>query len=126
MKIASTLAGLMIAAASFTAPEATADDYVKGCENIRWGFLGGERRTICDSAKRPDGSWDRRRMIWSPSYVKPARTTCSGSYSVTCTHYERREVDAQFGEVEQYVVTDDNVPQGEPGWLAEGITVGNA
>jgi hypothetical protein len=72
IKITSTLAGLMIAA-SFAAPNASADDYDMGCEFIRWGFLGGQVRAICDGPKRADGSWQRGRLFEVPAHTLPAR-----------------------------------------------------
>jgi hypothetical protein len=102
-------------------------DYTNGCEAIDWGFLGRDTRTVCDGPRRPDGSWDRGRLFNSGGYWLPARTTCSGgSYSSTCYSYEKtylewREIGRDF-----YVLTDDIIPFGEPGWLPEGAKVGNA
>ncbi|ASR86144.1 hypothetical protein SEA_BOBSWAGET_38 [Mycobacterium phage BobSwaget] len=101
-------------------------DYDPGCDVIRWGFLGGQIRMICDGPKRPDGSWTRGRRIYVPEHIVPARTTCSGTYSVTCTSYDKRYVDEQEIEKIHYDVTDDTVPPGEPGWLASGVWMGNA
>jgi hypothetical protein len=112
--------------ASIAAPSANADDSDMGCEHIRWGFLGKDVRTICDGPLRPDGSWERGRLISTPAHILPAKTTCSGTYSVTCTFYEKRYVDRVEIEKVFYTVTDDSIPAGEPGWLASGISIGNA
>jgi hypothetical protein len=118
---------LLIAAASFAAPTANAEEYDIGCDFIRWGFLGGQVRMICDGPRRPDGSWQRGRMIFVPAHVNPARSTCSsGSYSSTCTYREKEYVDQREIEKVFYDVTDDTVPPGEPGWLPEGASIGNA
>ncbi|WXX09746.1 hypothetical protein [Mycobacterium phage MS619] len=126
MKITFALAALTVAA-TIAAPTANADDdYDVGCAFDRWGFLGSQVRTICDGPKRPDGSWHRGRIIDIPAHVNPARTTCSGTYSVTCTSYDKEYVDRREIEKVFYDVTDDTVPPGEPGWLAEGVEIGNA
>ncbi|AYD86311.1 hypothetical protein KIY81_gp56 [Mycobacterium phage Bugsy] len=131
MKITFALAALTVAA-SIAAPTANADelawpaDYNAGCDHIRWGFLGSQVRTICDGPRRPDGSWHRGRLITVPAHTKPAKTTCSGTYSVTCTHYESRDVDTKIIEKVYYDVTDETIPPGEPGWLPSGVSIGNA
>ncbi|AOZ61278.1 hypothetical protein SEA_DARTHPHADER_38 [Mycobacterium phage DarthPhader] len=125
MKITSTIAALMVAA-TLAAPTANADeDYDKGCAFDPWGFLGSQDRTICDGPRRPDGSWQRGRLISVPSHVNPARSTCSGTYSVTCTFREKEYVDMRIIEKVFYDLTDDNIPPGEPGWLPPGTEIGN-
>ncbi len=42
-----------------------------GCETVHWGFFGSDRRQICDGAKQADGTWQRTRTVYTPSYVKP-------------------------------------------------------
>ena len=111
--------GLMLAAPA-------AADYAQGCEHIRWGFLGQDVRMICDWPREPDGSWQRVRQFSTGGYWRPARTTCSGTYSVTCTHYEKTYIEFREIGKEFYFVTDDTIPPGEPGWLPEGIDIGNA
>ena len=63
------------AAAAFTgiawSTDAHADaDPSIGCETIRWGFLGSQRRTICDGPRRADGSWTRARSS-GPGGIRP-------------------------------------------------------
>lgn len=91
-----------------------------GCETIHWGFLGSQRRTICDTPKRPDGSWTRVREIWVPAGYVPRSTYC-GTYSCTSSggYYRERGTVAY----EEYVVFDHNVLPDEPGWLPTGSVV---
>jgi hypothetical protein len=78
-------AGATLAAASaliaLGAPAASHADATPspgmGCETIHWGFLGGDRRQICDGAKQADGTWQRTRTIFTPAYIKPL--TCNGT-----------------------------------------------
>lgn len=88
-----------------------------GCETIPWGFLLSQKRTICDTPRGPDGSWERTRHIWTPAGQVPGHTSC-GEYSCTGTGgYYREESTVEFS---QYRVFDNNVLQGEPGWLRTG------
>lgn len=94
-----------------------------GCETIHWGFLGAQRRKICDGPKQPDGTWQRTRTI-----ISPALTTSSpclrGAYpdgddavegsTIDCNpHYYPENIVAQ----ETYVVAPNTVLPDEPGWL---------
>ncbi|QXO13314.1 hypothetical protein SEA_TROOPER_37 [Mycobacterium phage Trooper] len=132
MKITSTVAAVAVAA-TILAPTAKADDsawpanYNIGCSFDRWGFLGSQVRQVCDGPRRADGSWRRGRYIYVPEHRVPAKSTCSGTYSVTCTFYEAHDVEEKVIEpMNFYEVTDDTIPPGEPGWLPEGADVGNA
>ncbi len=91
-----------------------------GCETIHWGFLGGQRRTICDTPKRPDGSWTRAREVWVPAGYVPRSSYC-GTYSCSSSggYYRERSTVA----FETYVVFDSNVLPDEPGWLPTGSVV---
>jgi hypothetical protein len=110
------LAALTVASLLTAAP-AHAD---AGCETLRWGFLGSQRRTICDGPRRPDGSWERVRRIWVPAGYVPHSTYC-GSYSCSSSGgYYREESTAAF---EKYVVFDTNVLPDEPGWMPPGHLV---
>jgi hypothetical protein len=91
-----------------------------GCERIRWGFLGYQRRDICDGPRRPDGSWERTRMIFTPAGYVSAYSSC-GYYS--CSYhpgYYREETVQGF---ERYIVFPSNVLPDEPGWLPTGSVV---
>lgn len=68
----------LIALGTATTSQAqTAPSPGMGCETIHSGFLGSDRRQICDGAKQADGSWQRTRTIFTPAYVKPL--SCNGS-----------------------------------------------
>lgn len=95
-------------------------DPTVGCETIRWGFLGSQRRTICDGPRRPDGSWTRARVIWTPAGYVPRNTYCS-RYS--CSSYGGYWRDESVQGKETYVVFDHNVLHDEPGWLPPGTDV---
>ncbi len=125
-KAVPTLVATMIAASGLIFAAPAKADYEIGCEHSRWGFLGSELRTICDGPRETDGSWERGRVISKGGYWKPAQTTCSGTYSVTCTHYEKTYIERVEIEKVFYTVTDAAIPPGEPGWLPEGANVGNA
>jgi hypothetical protein len=113
------------AAAAFTgiawSTDAHADaDPSIGCETIRWGFLGSQRRTICDGPRRADGSWTRARVVWTPAGYVPRSTYC-GTYSCSSSGGYYREETLQAKET--YVVFDSNVLPDEPGWLPPGTDV---
>lgn len=91
-----------------------------GCETVRWGFLGSQRRTICDKPRNPDGSWERLRIIWTPAGYVPRRTSC-GSYTCSSTGGYHQEQTIQGRET--YIVFDYNVLPDEPGWLPTGMDV---
>src|SRR4051812_13743955 len=38
------------------------------CKTEPWGFLGSQRRTLCDGPISSDGSWSRERTIWAPAH----------------------------------------------------------
>lgn len=106
---------LLIPAGLWLAPLGHADP---GCEQIPWGFLGSQQRVICDGPLRPDGSWERERVIGVPAHYRNATSTCySGSYSSNCTFYPAGWVDQQTVEDTTYVVFPDNVLPNEPGHL---------
>lgn len=94
------------------APVAQAD-YNPGCDQVPWGFLGSQKRLICDTPRFPDGHWERFREVFLPAGYIPlycSSYSCSGGY-----YRERTTV-----EFTHYPVTDDTVWEGEPGWLPEG------
>ncbi|AFN37765.1 hypothetical protein FGG44_gp77 [Mycobacterium phage MacnCheese] len=114
-------AAAVAAAAVGLAPTASADSqYDPGCKVDLWGFLGSSRRMICDGPIRPDGSWLRSREFYVPAHQVPLRTSCYGSYSISCTttggYFQERTSDG----IEVYPVTPDTVLGDEPGHLDEG------
>lgn len=105
--------GLML-----TPPEVHADPLPPNCEQIPWGFLGTQRRMICDGPIRPDGSWERERVIGVPEHYRNASTECyGGSYSSSCTFYPAGWVAQVTVEDTTYVVFPSNVLPNEPGHL---------
>lgn len=99
------LAALAIVGVAPT-PTASADP---GCQTMLWGFLGSQRRTICDGPIQPDGSWMRVRAVWWPERWVP--TTC-GRYSCWGGYWQ----DAG-GTREVYPVNPTSVLPDEPGHL---------
>lgn len=114
---------LVTGALHATAP-AKADPGI-GCERINWGLhiLTPQKRTICDGPRRADGSWERWRQLWTPAHYVPLRTSCYGTYSISCTTTGGYAVDDQIWEEQTYVVFDSNVLPDEPGWLPAGTAV---
>lgn len=84
-----------------------------GCQTALWGFLGSQRRAICDGPLRPDGSWLRARVIFTPAHNIPV--FCSGSYFISCSG--GGWVDTTITDQESYPVTPDTVLPDEPGHL---------
>lgn len=118
--IAATLsATVLIGTGIGAAARADADPGI-GCERINWGLhiLSPQKRTI-----RADGSWERFRQLWTPAHYVPLRTTCSGSYVISCSTSGGYYVDDQIWEEQTYVVFDSNVLPDEPGWLPPGTAV---
>ena len=91
-----------------------------GCETIRWGFLGFQRRTICDAPRQADGSWNRLRIFWTPAHRTPV-SCYGGAYYSTCSGGDYVDETVQGKEV--YPVTDGTVLPDEPGWLPTGTDV---
>src|ERR1700749_3498158 len=54
------------AAAPSTDAAAAAPAPATNCKTDLWGFLGSQRRTLCDGPISHDGSWTRERTIWVP------------------------------------------------------------
>jgi hypothetical protein len=90
------------------------------CKTEPWGFLGSQRRTLCDSPISSDGSWSRERTIWRPAhYTTPTCTSRGGSSSYSsytdCTggYFINQSVVSN----ETYPVRPDTVLPDEPGHL---------
>lgn len=122
MRITATIgAALSVAALALSGPLPTAGaDPGIGCEQIRWGFLGSQRRTICDGPRQADGSWLRARVVWTPAHYVPISSSCS-RYS--CSSWGGYYVDDTLQAKETYIVTDATVLPDEPGWLPGGTDV---
>lgn len=88
-----------------------------GCKTEPWGFLGSQRRTLCDGPVSRDGSWSRARTIWVPAHqtsysctTRPGRyssSSCSGGYFIPQSTVSS----------EVYPVRSDTVLPDEPGHL---------
>lgn len=115
------LAALSVAAALATpalalTPTASADP--ASCETISWGFLGSQRRTVCDSPINADGNWNRHRVFWIPAHHVPLTTSCyGGRYWTQCQTYGGYDVPTRIVGDETYLVTPDTVLPDEPGHL---------
>lgn len=113
-KITAALAAIaMLAAMLLASPNSHADPGSR-CDTVRWGFLGSQRRTVCDTPKRANGEWMRERIVWTPAHYVPV--TCSGRYYITC--YGGYAVGQSVQSNETYPVNDGNVLSDEPGHLA--------
>lgn len=104
--------GFMLTAA----PHAHADTSV-GCQADRWGFLGSQIRTICDTPRAADGSWTRARRIWTSAGYVPGYTSCGTYFCQSRSGYYRQETTQAY---EEYPVNDGNVLPDEPGWIPTG------
>ena len=119
IKIA-VVAAVTVVTALGWAPSANAVE--PGCESVPWGFLGSQTRSICDGPMMADGSWTRFRMVWVPAHQVPLRTSCYGTYSVSCSTTGGYWADDVIISKEKYPVTPDIVVPGEPGWLPPTVT----
>jgi len=94
-------------------------DVIQQCKTDAWGFLGGQRRELCDGPLHPDGSWIRQRIIYVPAHqvnrscstfgnAYSAFTNCSGGYFQPLTVVTQ----------DVYPVTPATVLPDEPGHLS--------
>ena len=113
--IATVVGGSLVSGAAYLLPaHANADASGAGCQTVLWGFLGSQRRTLCDSPIGPDGSWTRERAVWTPAHYVPI--SCYGYYYFSCTG--GYAVSQSINSDETYPVTADTVLPDEPGHLA--------
>jgi hypothetical protein len=91
------------------------------CKTEPWGFLGSQRRTLCDGPISSDGSWSRARTIWAPPhYSTPICSTHSSrsSYSSSYTDcYGGYFIDEKLISNDVYPVRPETVLPDEPGHL---------
>jgi hypothetical protein len=87
------------------------------CQTDPWGFLGSQRRTLCDGPISKDGSWSRTRTIWVPAHYSTPICTSSGgrSYSTNC--YGGYLINQHEVSNETYPVRPETVLPDEPGHL---------
>lgn len=109
--MAAAAAGAVLAGTGLAfAREVDAQPAGVGCQTDLWGFLGSQRRTLCDGPVGADGSWQRLRIVWTPAHTTPV--TCYGRYAVTC--YGGDYVGERVNSQEQYPVTPGTVLADEP------------
>ncbi|AHB79369.1 hypothetical protein JAMAL_49 [Mycobacterium phage JAMaL] len=123
-RAASAVAGAVVALGALAAPAQAAPPGFTciTTQGLWWGK--GNSRDICDSARRPDGSWTRLREFYTPAHTIAASSYCSGGrYYSSCTYTPARFVPFASNGVERYEVSDApgavNQPLwDEPGWIA--------
>jgi hypothetical protein len=85
------------------------------CKTEPWGFLGSQRRTLCDGPVAKDGSWTRERTIWMPAH----RTIQSCNYRSDSRSFSfcggGYWVDQKLISNETYPVRPETVLPDEPG-----------
>jgi hypothetical protein len=92
-----------------------------GCQTEPFGFLGQQRRTLCDTPIASDGSWSRQRTIWAPAHYttqscisSPSSSSYSSSYTSCSGGYFTPE---RLISDETYPVRPETVLPDEPGHL---------
>jgi hypothetical protein len=106
------MAGIMLVVVAGVLAAAAKADVPCHKQTVPWGFLGSERRTICDTARAADGSWTRERIIWSPAGYVPGGGYC-GTWS--CSYTEGYYVQQSVKSDDVYPVNDGDVLPDEPG-----------
>lgn len=115
--ILATAAGIVLSGSGI-GYAAQAQALPPNCEDIPWGIFGSQRRQICDTPIRPDGSWTRFRTIGVPAHIaRPSSSCYGGLYYSNCTYDPGGFVPQVTIEDTSYVVFPDNVVFGEPGHL---------
>jgi hypothetical protein len=89
------------------------------CKTEPWGFLGSQRRTLCDDSISSDGSWSRERTIWVPAHYDMPICISSGgrSYSSYTNCSGGYFVNERLVSNDVYPVRPDTVLPDEPGHL---------
>jgi hypothetical protein len=85
------------------------------CKTEPFGFLGSQRRTLCDGPIAGDGSWSRERTIWVPAHRTSYSCTSRNDSYGSC--YGGYFVDERLISNETYPVRPDTVLPDEPGHL---------
>ncbi|MGO9158289.1 CDGP domain-containing protein [Mycobacterium sp.] len=120
-----TATGVGLAATSLADDGAPAPNFAgparadANCKTEPWGFLGSQRRTLCDGPIAGDGSWSRERTIWVPAHYSMPLCTSSGggSYSSYTSCSGGYFVNQRLISNETYPVRPDTVLPDEPGHL---------
>lgn len=87
------------------------------CKTEPWGFLGSQRRTLCDGPVSGDGSWKRERTIWVPAHRETTSCYGRGSRYSSMNCYGGYWIDERLVSNEAYPVRPDTVLPDEPGHL---------
>ena len=121
MAFASTGIGLAATASADDGAPAPATDAAAAapavnCKTDPWGFLGSQRRTLCDGPISHDGSWSRERTIWAPAHYTSRICSSLGS-DLYSSCYGGYFVDERLISDETYPVRPDTVLPDEPGHL---------
>lgn len=118
--LALTAYGAILAGAGLGYATDAHADAVSGCQDDFWFTFGSTRRVLCDGVTRPDGSWLRAREFYTPAHQVPMRTSCYGTYYVSCTTSGGYWQERLSKGVETYIVTPDTVLPDEPGHIVNG------
>jgi hypothetical protein len=120
-----TMAGALLAGAITAGLAATAhaDDAPSfgfahsgiGCKTEPFGFLGSQRRTLCDGPIASDGSWTRQRTIWAPAHYSTRSCSSIGSSSSYSSCYGGYFTPERLISDETYPVRPETVLPDEPG-----------
>jgi hypothetical protein len=120
------LATAFAATAAGFAATAHADDNppvptTANCKTEPFGFLGSQRRTLCDGPISSDGSWNRERTIWRPAHYSTPFCLSHGGSSSSSSSYTSCSggyfVNQSVVSNETYPVRPDTVLPDEPGHL---------
>jgi hypothetical protein len=88
------------------------------CKTEPFGFLGSQRRTLCDGPITSNGSWSRERTITiPPHYSTPVCLSGTGSYSSHANCSMGYFLPERLVSNETYPVRPETVLPDEPGHL---------
>lgn len=115
--IGATTVGMAAMAHADDAPTLPGPAHVAAnCHTDPWGFLGSQRRTLCDGQVSSDGSWTRQRTIWSPPHF--SSYSCATSGGASTFSYNRCSggyfIDERLISADTYPVRPETVLPDEP------------
>lgn len=115
-RIATLAAGMFVAFAMCSAAPASAEPLPPYCERVPILGVDPHVRTICDQPIGEDGSWIRARLS---HYQQRGRSTCDGYLyqGGQCPPWRDKDVIPERYVEDEYRVTWDTIPPGEPGHL---------
>jgi hypothetical protein len=118
--ITATAVGLAATSHADPAPDLGGPSHAGAvCKTEPLGFLGSQRRTLCDGPISADGSWSRERTIWAPAHQTPRSCSHSTdrSFSGSSTCYGGHFIQEKLISNETYPVRPETVLHDEPGHL---------